>query len=118
MFIYFCLLFRVRSGKFNEVFPRRVFFPNDDRTFLDEENRIFDPEGRLDFQATSIGHQRQPLNNAYVMKTEQADAFARFLASMYGLEINQLATLLKDCDPNRNDSDSDEEQVRRTRFVS
>ena len=30
---------------------------------------------------------------------------------MYGLEINQLATLLKDCDPNKNDSDSDEEPV-------
>ena len=32
---------------------------------------------------------------------------------MYGLEINHLANLLKDCDPTRNDSDSDEEQVDR-----
>jgi hypothetical protein len=30
---------------------------------------------------------------------------------MYGLEINQLANLLKDTNPNQNDSDSDEDQV-------
>jgi hypothetical protein len=30
---------------------------------------------------------------------------------MYGLEINQLANLLKETDPNRNDSDSDDDQV-------
>ncbi len=30
---------------------------------------------------------------------------------MYGLEINQLASLLKESDPNRNDSDSDDDQV-------
>lgn len=30
---------------------------------------------------------------------------------MFGLEINQLADLLKKSDPNQGDSDSDEEQV-------
>lgn len=39
---------------------------------------------------------------------------------MYGLEINQLANLLKESDPNRNDSDSEDDQVlhkRKKRIV-
>ncbi|CAF3017299.1 unnamed protein product [Rotaria sp. Silwood2] len=32
---------------------------------------------------------------------------------MYGLEINQLANLLKQSDPNRDDSDSDDDQPKK-----
>jgi len=35
---------------------------------------------------------------------------------MYGLEINQLANLLKQSDPNRNDSDSDDDQVYTNKY--
>lgn len=39
---------------------------------------------------------------------------------MFGFEINQLADLLKQTDPNRNDSDSEDDQVdinRKNSFI-
>ena len=39
------------------------------------------------------------------------------LMKMYGFEINQLSNLLKECDPNRNDSDSDDEQVAAYKYL-